>query len=241
MPRPLQRIDTLQTTELAEGVEIHLRTAGPFLRMVAWALDLAVTIGLLIVFGILSLLIALFSGFENGFERVSSGFMMLAFFTVFWFYPVIFEAGKKGSTWGKRALGLRVVNESGTRITMGQAMVRNFIRGMELILPILPLVAFFHPRFQRLGDLAAGTLVVYARPRVDPVEASPPSLQSVPVQVALTREEQAAILSFRDRNTRWSEARKVELINHLAPLSGKDGPEGLARVLGMARWLEERK
>jgi len=241
MARTVQRLDTLQTAELAEGVEVSLRTAGPLLRMMAWVLDIIVTIAALMVLYWMTLLVFFVLGMEDGIDRIADGVSSLVAFLIWWLYPVIFEAGKKGATVGKRAAGLRVVNESGTRVTVGQAMMRNFIRSMELMLPFLPLVAFFHPRFQRLGDMAAGTLVVYAKDRTMAKSTQPPALKSHPVNLALTREEQAAIFAFRDRNSAWSEARRSELVDHLEPLTGARGPEAVSRLLGMARWLEERK
>jgi len=50
-----QRIDTLQRVELAEGIEIHLRAAGPFLRLVAYLIDLLVELALLAVLGLIGM------------------------------------------------------------------------------------------------------------------------------------------------------------------------------------------
>jgi len=217
-------------------MEVQLRIAGPYLRLIAWAIDLAVTVGILFLLGVFALGISTKVGTNVGY-----GIWMLSYFVVFWFYPVLFEAGDKGATLGKRATGLRVVNELGTQITMGQAMVRSFVRGVELVFPFFPLVVFFHPRFQRLGDLAAGTLVVYAKPRVHSGAVVPPALSVIPVNQALSREEQAAILSFRDRSVGWSEARREELVDYLFPLTGERGPKGVSQILGMAQWLEDRR
>ena len=173
--------------------------------------------------------------------NVSQAFYLLGFFFVWWFYHVLFEVSPWGATVGKKALGLRVVNEAGGSVTLGQAMIRNFIRGVEMSLPFVPLIAFFNPRFQRLGDLAAGTLVVYSRPRLDPIIPGPPPLEKVPVNLSLSREEEAALLSYRYRSGGWSEARRMELANHLAKVTGEVGVKGVSRVLGMAHWLEEQR
>ena len=215
---PVRRIDTLQSVELAEGMEIHLRAAGPFLRFAAFLLDSIFQIIILLVFLIVSIFSASYLGSE-----VAEGIRLLLFFFVLWFF------------------GLRVVDEAGGSVSLGQSMIRNFLRLMEVITPFMPLVAFFHPRFQRLGDLAAGSLVVYAKPRLEHSVSGPPALESVPVTCALTREEEAAILSFRYRSGGWSEARRVELTNHLQPLTGELGPKGVNKVLGMASWLEGQR
>ncbi len=236
MAIPARRIDTLQTVELAEGMEIHLRAAGPFLRIVAYILDLLVEVAALLLIQLLFKLIFPFVGYN-----VSQALALLSVFFVWWFYHVLFEISPWGATVGKKVFGLRVVDEAGGGVTLGQAMIRNFIRGAEIMLPLIPLIAFFHPRFQRLGDLAAGTLVVYARPRVDPLIPGPPPLAKVPVNLTLSREEEAAILSFRYRSGGWSEARRMELANHLSKVTGEVGPKGVSRVLGMAQWLEEQR
>ena len=236
MAIPTRRIDTLQTVELAEGIEIHLRVAGPYLRFLAWFIDLLSKGALIAVY---ALLIGM-TGPVFG-DNVASGFFLLGYFLILWFYHVLFEVSKYGATLGKKAMGLRVVNKAGGPVTMGQSMIRNFIRFFEMIIPIVPLLAFFHPRFQRLGDLAAGTLVVYSRARLDPMMAGPPSLNLVPVNITLTREEEAAIVAFRDRSGAWSESRQAELGNHLVSITGMDGVKGVNQVLGMANWLEARR
>ncbi|MDB4618142.1 RDD family protein [Akkermansiaceae bacterium] len=229
-----RRLDTLQTVELADGVEVHLRTAGPFLRLMAFLLDMLIKFGISIVFYLVLILSSPALG-----DNVTMGIMTLFSFFLQWFYDVFFEVGAKGATWGKRVAGIRVVTEGGATVSIGQSMVRNIIRIVELYLPLLPLVAFFNPRFQRLGDLAGGTLVVYAKENVDLVYAGPPSMSAVPVNVPLTREERAAMISFRHRAGGWSEARRAELTNHLSPLTGQVGPKGVGTVTGMAQWLEE--
>ena len=231
-----RRIDTLQTVELADGMEIHLRVAGPFLRLSAFLLDLISKYAVMVA---LQSLLELIFPFLGG--NVAIAFSYLAAFFVWWFYDVVFELSPWGATLGKKAFGLRVVNEAGGGVKVGQAMIRNIIKTIEIFVPFLPLIACFHPRFQRLGDLAAGTLVIYSRPRIDPMVPGPPPMHCVPVNLALSREEEAAILSYRYRSGGWSEARRVELADHLKKITGETGPRGINRVMGMAQWLEERR
>src|SRR6218665_473197 len=118
----VEKLDTLQTVELAEGVEIRLRIAGPMVRAGAYLIDFSIRLLILtvcaIVFGL--------SGIALG-ARVATGLTMLAFFLLDWFYPVVFEAGKRGATPGKRMVGLKVVQDNGSPITIGQSVVRNFL------------------------------------------------------------------------------------------------------------------
>ncbi len=236
MGKAATRLDTLQTLELAEGVEIRLHIAGPYLRLVALGIDFAVQWGFLMLANLVLIPLGLFFGFN-----VAQAVMMLLYFFVTWFYFVFMEAGKRGATLGKRAMGLRVVQTTGARLGMGQAMIRNFLRVIDLFMPLLPLVPFLNRRFQRLGDMAAGSLVVYAKPLAEPVMSGPPALVSVPVTRPLLREEIAAILSFRDRSGYWSEPRRVEMAAHLEPLTGETGIRNVSALMGMARWLEGRK
>lgn len=230
------RLDTLQNLELAEGVEIRLRIAGPFLRFLAFALDLVFQ---WLAFALLGLLLSMLS-FAIG-SNVADGLFLLAIFGISWFYFVLMERGKKGATFGKRIVGLRVVRSAGGRLTWGQAMIRNFVRIVDVWFPLLPLVAFFNKKFQRLGDLAADTLVVYAKEVPEEVLTGPPALVDVPVGVALRREEEAAILRFRDRSGYWSDVRRIEMARHVEPLTGETGPRNVAALMGMARWLDHRK
>ncbi|MGC6425725.1 MAG: RDD family protein [Akkermansiaceae bacterium] len=234
MAEDKRRLDTLQTVELAEGVEVHLRTAGPFLRLMALLLDSLIKTAISVLFYFLIMMASSALG-----DNVAQGIWMLFSFVLSWFYDVLFEIGSKGATWGKRAAGIRVVTQGGATVSVGQSMVRNIIRIVEVSLPLIPLAVFFNARFQRLGDLAAGTLVVYAKEAVDPVFSGPPALAVVPVSLPLTREERAAVISFRHRAGGWSEARRAELANHLSPLTREVGPKGVEKVIGMAQWLEE--
>ncbi len=177
-----RRLDTLQTVELAEGMEIHLRIAGPFLRLYAYLLDLVVMIAAVILIWI----VIGISSFALG-GNVAVGLINLALFVLLWFYPVFFEVSRKGATPGKMVLGLRVVNEAGGTLTFGASMVRNFVRIVEMIFPFLPLFSFLNPRFQRLGDLAAGSLVVYTRDRQDPVYLGPPASVSYTLPMLPTK------------------------------------------------------
>ena len=109
-----ERLDTLQSVELAEGVEIRLRMAGPMLRAGAYLIDFLIRTAVLIIGGIADRMAGIAIG-----DKVAGGLMMLAWFLLDWLYPVFFESGKRGATPGKRAVGLRVVQATGSPITLG--------------------------------------------------------------------------------------------------------------------------
>ena len=97
----------------------------------------------------------------------ASALFTIVFFLVFFGYDVLFEVRSRGRTLGKRWTGLRVVRTGGQPVTFVPSCVRNVMRLVD-ILPafygIGMLSIFVTGRNQRLGDLAAGTLVVRERP-----------------------------------------------------------------------------
>ncbi len=205
-------LDTIHAVQTPEGVDLVLRAAGPVPRALAWAVDtiLQVAIGfaLSLSVGILGL---------GGF---GVGLFLIGLFVLVWFYPVIFEVRAHGQTPGKRMLGLRVVQENGTPVGWSESVLRNFLLVADF-LPLLYLAGlvtmFLDSSFRRLGDLAAGTLVVYAdSPRrpgavlADVVPQAPP--------IALTLEEQSAVIAFAEREPSLSPERARELAEIPAPL-----------------------
>lgn len=232
------RADTLQTVELADGVEIQLRVAGPAVRSMAYLIDLIIRIGIDIVMAICAhwLLQDLIG------EDMTRGLSLLFAFFMEWFYNVFFEAGAKGATPGQRSMKLRVMSVTGGPVSVAQAVMRNFLRVVDFM-PGLYLTGvvcmLFTKRFQRLGDLVANTVVTYAEvpqssaPHVEiRAERRAPSL-------VLTREEQAALLQFLERAPLWADERRIELATLVQPLTEATGVEGLRRLCGMALWLQD--
>ena len=87
-----------------------------------------------------------------------------AYFVVNLLYPVVLEASKWQATIGKRVVGLRVTYSVGHRISLGQAIGRNIIKGLvNLIFWPLILVIVFSRRRQGLHDMVAQTFVVQGR------------------------------------------------------------------------------
>jgi uncharacterized RDD family membrane protein YckC len=235
-----EKLDTLQSVELAEGVEIRLRMAGPMPRAGAYLIDFAIRTGVMFVGGI----VLSVAGVAIG-GTVARGLMLLAWFLMDWLYPVFFEAGKRGATPGKRAVGLRVVQATGSPITLGQAVIRNFLRFIDS----MPLFTYAFgmtsclatKRFQRLGDLAAGTVVIYDRIQSMPITAAPPPIAPVPLPVGLTADETRALALFRERAGLWSEGRRVEIADQASVLSGTTGTAGVSRLMAMAHWVQEKR
>lgn len=140
-----------------EGIEFSLPLAGPFSRMLALAIDLAV-IGMLdsVLQKILGPL-----GFFG--EDFATAMHVVLYFALTLIYGAAAEWIWRGQTVGKRLLGLRVVDAHGLRLEPSQVIVRNLLRILDL-LPALYLVGgaacVLSRHRQRLGDLAAGTVVI---------------------------------------------------------------------------------
>ena len=91
---------------------------------------------------------------------------------MYWGYFTLFEAFWNGQTPGKKLFKIRVIQDSGRQITFFESMIRNLIRIVDL-LPSFYLVGIIamacNRQHKRLGDLAAGTLVVHERPTEEPI------------------------------------------------------------------------
>lgn len=231
----IPKIDTRQRIELTEGVEIWLPIAGPTVRAMAYLIDFLIRWGILIGVGIIIGLASTFLG-----ENVAQGLMLLFMFWWTWFFYVFYEVGKRGASPGKRAMGLRVVQTSGAPLTWSQAIVRNFLRFVDA-LPVgyaFGLIACLSGNgFQRLGDMAAGTCVIYAGTEPPTEGPMPLNLEPLAPSTALERSEQLAIVSYLERAGLWSDARREELANHVPTLTRQTGREGVNRLLRMGRWI----
>jgi uncharacterized RDD family membrane protein YckC len=225
-------LDTYRAVETPEGVELGLRVAGPPVRLLAWSLDAALRLG-----GYLALLIPL-----AFLDQVGLGLWLLALFLGEWFYPVLFEVKRGGATPGKRRLGLVVLHDDGTPVGWGASLIRNLVRFADF-LPFgygFGLLTMLVQRdFKRLGDLAAGTIVVHRDPKA--ARETLPAGRATPPPVALRLDEQRAILEFARRLPTWTAARAEELSDLVAPLTGASGREGIDRLLGWANWIVGRR
>jgi len=226
-------LDTIHAVQTPEGVDLALRVAGPVPRALAWAVDASLQLGVAAAMWILF-------GMIGGLAGLGLGLVLIAQFLVMWFYPVLFEVRAHGQTPGKRMLGLRVVQENGTPVGVAASVLRNFLLVADF-LPLLYLAGLVSmiadPSFRRLGDLAAGTLVVYADPpRVR--LAVIPDVTPVPPPFPLTLEEQAAVIAFAQRADSLSAERAAELASIPRQLAGDDEPR--ARLIAQAAYLVGR-
>ncbi len=235
-----EQLDTLQKIEIAEGAEIRLRLAGPAARGLAYLVDTAIKSTVLVISAIVISLVvtAVMRGTEEG-SDISQGLILLLMFMMEWGYFVFFEVSKNGATPGKRLFGLRVVRTSGAPISLTQAVIRNVLRFVDM-LPFtygIGLASCLTTRkFQRLGDLAAGTVVVYTDAKESATEVAG-DVRALRPGLPLSREEQGAIVAFANRAANWSEARQEELANLAGGLTATTGRPGVEKLQRIAQWI----
>lgn len=145
-----------------ENVELSFEIAGLAARFVAWLIDFLLMIAILIG----AMLVISFLGIVS--PDLAMAIQFIAAFLIYMGYFIFFELKTGGTTPGKKIMKLRIIQDTGVRITFFNSFIRNIMRLMDstpFTLLHLPgaLVAFFHPLNRRLGDLTAGTLVVRER------------------------------------------------------------------------------
>jgi uncharacterized RDD family membrane protein YckC len=204
-----------------EGVELELVLAGLASRFIAELLD-GVILGAVLV---AMIVVAAVAGGGVGalvLVVVAGGFLLI---TVV--YHVAFEVLAGGRTPGKRWSGLRVVLEGGGTVDLRASLVRNLIRLIEgLALFYVPAIAavLATRRNQRLGDLAAGTLVIREPRRAPPVPGSSSAAVAAATAgwdvSAISADDLAAIRSFLSRREHFTPAARRGLAHDLAARLG---------------------
>jgi len=197
-----------------EGVRLELAIAGPAPRMIAYAIDLLIIV-LLVIILLVTLpigsalnkwFVSLFHraavsvqpGNPNGELHVQTGGVVIAIFLLAQFaietgYFIFWEMLTRGRSPGKALVGLCVVQRNGLPIELGSTMVRNLLRIVDLLPAnyVVGLISMLlSPSGERLGDHAAGTIVI----RLDRPQAAPEIQASVNSEsLSLTREQLARI------------------------------------------------
>lgn len=190
MASPLDRVSQLlegrqrRTREIVtpEGVAIHVEVADRGERLGAFLIDLVIWFGATIL-----IWIALVTTFLRGGSDVAVTVISFLSFLLRNLYFIHFELGWQGSTPGKRATGLKVIDRKGGTLTPTAIVARNLTREVEFFLPVqlfftwvgaansadswqalsmlgwvllLAALPFFNRDHLRAGDLIGGTLVI---------------------------------------------------------------------------------
>ncbi len=227
------QIDSTIDVITPENIAFHYQAAGPFRRLPAFLIDLCIRIAIAVV-AVIGL------GVVGGGLGIAA--TLLLFFVMEWFYGGLFETYWNGQTPGKWLMRIRVLQTNGQPIDGMQAVMRNLFRAVDMMPPVplflgpgamlsVPtfLVGLITPmcnrRYQRLGDLVCGTMVVVesrswlfgvARiedPRTEQLAAL------LPANFKVSRSLAKALATYVERRRFFAPARRREIARHIgAPL-----------------------
>lgn len=206
-----------------EGIVFSQLLAGPVTRCQAWLVDCLCILGLLTTLGMILMPLRVIS---PGFGSAAA---TLGYFFISIGYGVTCEWAWRGQTIGKKLFRLRVVDAEGLRLEFNQIVTRNLLRFVDS-LPVAyfvgGLVCWFSSRCQRLGDIAANTIVVrmprLAQPDLEQLLAGKfNSLRQYPHLAARLRQkvspgEAALALQAVLRRDEFEPLARVELFDALA-------------------------
>ncbi|WP_442510758.1 RDD family protein [Novipirellula sp. SH528] len=234
-------LDTTIAVVTPENIAFNYQLAGPFRRLPAYLIDIAIR--WLIIIGVVVLMLITGTILDLRFfgPFIGAGALILNF-VVSWFYGATLETYFNGRTVGKWATGIRVIDIEGRPITGKRALIRNLLRIADF-LPVAPLSslgaenappAFIIPtamvcllsmiftrRMQRLGDLAAGTMVIvdersWRLPIAKVDDPRVPALASfIPADYRVSRSMAKTLAIYAERRHYLTPARRREIAKHL--------------------------
>ena len=240
------QLDTTVEIVTPENVLLQYQLSGPFRRLLAYLIDVLVRIG---VFIVVSIAVGLIFGFV-GFGGFAVAISFVLYFFLTWFYGGLLEAYWNGQTIGKRVMGIRVLTLNGQPINALQAILRNFLREFDSLtifyVPLAGASAFMGipfctylvgfismictRRFQRVGDLACGTMVVVEQRRwhhglIHTDDADVIQLASLlPANLELSRSLGQTLSHYVERRRVFPPARRADLSRHVGvPLCRRFG------------------
>jgi uncharacterized RDD family membrane protein YckC len=213
-----QPLDSIIQVVTPENIAFEYRIAGPFRRLPALLIDYAIRmfVGVVLAMVLLPTI---------GSLSIGLAFMILffAYFCIEWFYGGFFEAFCNGQTPGKMVCSLRVLTDRGQPIDGMQAVLRNILRTSDLFLGVIGLaVMMMNRRYQRLGDLVCGTIVVVEdRHWLTGVVKldDPRAIQLaayLPPNFVVSRSMAKALATYVERRRFFSVPRRREVAKHLA-------------------------
>jgi uncharacterized RDD family membrane protein YckC len=222
-------LDTRYRVEIPGGIHLEAQVVGPIPRSFAFLIDKVIQ-----AIAISAMSIA---AIPLGMGGIGGGFFLIFLFAVEWLYPVLFELLMRGQTPGKKVLGIAVVNDDLSPVTLGTSLVRNLLRTVDF-LPLLYLGAVItmlsNRRFQRLGDLAAGTLVISTTGAAQ--AAAVVDVQPLAPAIQLSRSEQTTLVEFLQRSSQISQPRQQELASILEGITHDKGEDGVDRLRRYGAW-----
>ena len=207
-----------------EGVTLEVTLAGVGSRFAAGVIDQLLRWALLLALAILLGVAGGADAFDGGFVVAA---LVVALFLVQFAYDVLFETLASGRTPGKRWTGLRVVKAGGAPVGFVASALRNLLRIVDA-LPGFYLVGILSVLFtrnnQRLGDLAAGTIVVRERRQSTALPSTaPPALRDdagLYDVSAISAEELATVRRFLERRSMLTPDARERLAYEMATRLG---------------------
>ena len=212
-----------------EGVRLLLTPAGPASRAWAWLIDFALWLTVIGVLG--SMLLS---------NQLGQGVFLVLLFLTYWGYPIVCEVCLRGQTIGKYMLGLEVRRADGLPVGWRESVLRNLL----LVVDFLPIMyatglitMLIDGHSRRLGDIVAGTEVVYREnPQKRP---APPTVAPEPTPYPLTPEQQAALLGLFERERSLPPARLAELGTIAEPFTGLRETASVEKLRAYAAGLSQ--
>lgn len=239
----IQPLDTTIAVVTPENIAFEYQLAGPFRRLPAYLIDLAVRWGVIFLIGITLLIAGIsLSTLSTFYGALSEAIIVIAIFLISWFYGTILEAYFNGRTIGKWVCGIRVIEIDGRPVSPRSALLRNLLRVADMapvaalsswdpeippiyIVPtgIFGLISMaMTKRMQRLGDLAAGTMVVvderkWQLPIAKVDDARVPALASyIPGDYLITRKMARTLATYVERRHFLTPPRRREVARNLS-------------------------
>lgn len=241
-------LDTATRVMTPENIAFEYQLAGPFRRIVAYVADILLS---LVAFGIAVFCLWMLFLYLLGSSTVGNDLMgllafmtLVAWFLIYWFYGAITETYLNGQTFGKRICCLRVMTVDGHAIDGVQATLRNFFRLLDMA-PVVSVPAMFggiseegalmiptcliglitmtiNKRYQRIGDMVAGTMVIHEEPRTlrkldDFSDQRVASLaELIPPSFVISANLSRTISEYVDGRNRLAPQRANEIAMHVA-------------------------
>ncbi len=170
-----QQVDYRQHLEVEtpENVVLDYEIAGVGSRTLAAVADWSIVFLISLV---MSLGLGLWKRTSGSGSTWIAAALFLLLFGIVWGYFTCFEGLRNGQTPGKRALGIRVIRETGHPVSFSDAAARNLLLPLDLFALLGVFLIAIHPRAKRLGDMVAGTVVVRDHPvqgRAGPMAVPP--------------------------------------------------------------------
>lgn len=203
-----------------EGVRLLLTPAGPYLRACAWLVDFGIWASLMVLIRVLL-----------PDAKLAEGLFLLVLFASYWGYPILSEVYFGGATIGKRAFRLEVVRGDGLPVGWRESTLRNLL----LVADFLPVAyatglacMLFDVRFRRLGDIVAGTQVIYRDREI--IRAAAPLVDPLPLPFPLNADQQRTLADLFEREASLPPDRMEELGSIAEPLTGLTGAASVERM-----------